>query len=46
MYFDKCLDKYPKLKKKIKLENITPEPNKNLFSKLADIDPIKIIVSK
>ena len=46
IYSDKNVDKYPKQKKKKKLANIAPKPNKNLSSKLEDIDPIKITVSK
>ena len=46
MYWDKKLEKYPRLKKNTKLAHIAPSPKYNLLSKFIEIDPSNITVSK
>ena len=46
MYWDKKLEKYPRLKKNIKLAHIAPKPKYNLLSKFIEIEPSNITVSK
>ena len=46
MYWDKKLEKYPRLKKNIKLANIAPNPKYILLSKFIEMDPSNITVSK
>ena len=46
MYWDKKLEKYPRLKKNIKLAHIEPKPKSILLSKFIEIEPSNITVSK